>query len=263
MNMSEPGANPPLLRRACGALGLYACFGGALSFGGWALGISRLTDWFQTGISIQPNTALCGMFCGWSLLLLLLGRPRPAAVCGAAVALIGGLTLTQWLTGLSFGIDAVLLFDRDWGGQGVVFPGRMGPPASLAWTLIGTALALTATGRAPKLGSALALLTTAISALSLVGYLYGAEALFALPYLTAIALQTSTFVMAVSLGIIARHPESEPVRTLSTQVRPAFWPVTCCRQCSSCRFCWDFCASKGKSSAYTRPDSVLRYWSWR
>ena len=179
------------------------------------LNIPRLTDWDGNGISIQPNAALCVVFSGVAVLALATHRVRTTAVCGAIVLTISGLTLLQWVSGLSFGIDALLMFGRAWGRVGVVFPGRMGPPGSLCWTLIGAALVLSACPpRLRRAAPALVLTTAALSALSLIGYLYGVEQLYALPYLTVIALQTSTFLLAVSVGIIASHPEREPMRTL-------------------------------------------------
>ena len=197
------------------ALSLYALLGGAVSFSGWPLDIRRFTDWYNVGISIQPNAALCVIFAGLSLVLLSAHRRHLAGFCGAIVLLIGGLTLGQWLSGVSFGIDSWLLFDRDWGRGGVVFPGRMGPPGSLSWTLIGTALMLSAWGqRARRLAPALGITTAAVSGLSLIGYWYGVDQLYSLPYFTVIAAQTSSFVMALSLGIVVGNPGLEPMRTL-------------------------------------------------
>ena len=54
-------------------------------------------------------------------------------------------------------------------------PGRMGPPASLSFLLIGIALCLMTHGRsAHAIAAAMAVAPLAISVLSLTGYLYGA-----------------------------------------------------------------------------------------
>src|SRR5215204_1003354 len=164
------------------ALGAYAAVGGFGSFLGYVLDIPRLTDWLNSAISIQPNAALCVTFSGLALVLIAAHRPRLAAASATLVLLIGASTLLEWITGLSFGHDGLLLFGREWGRMGVVVPGRMGPPGSFSWTLIGTALLLTALSsvqaRWRRLAPGLALITTAISAVSLVGYLYGANLLY-------------------------------------------------------------------------------------
>lgn len=202
-------------RRIALLTGLYVLLGGIGSLAGWMLDIQRLTDWNGNGISIQPNAALCVLFSGAAALALAVKRVRTTTICGAVVLSIGGLTLLEWLSGLSFGIDGLLMFGREWGRVGVLVPGRMGPPGSFCWTLIGASLVLsTCPPRFRRLAPALALTTAAVSGLSLIGYLFGAGQLYSLPYLTIIAFQTTTFIMAVSVGIIACHPEREPMRML-------------------------------------------------
>jgi PAS domain S-box-containing protein len=130
------------------------------------------------------------------------------------VALIGSSTLLQHLSGVDLGTDTLLMFDRLWGRIGVVHPGRMGPPGATSWTLVGLALVV-ATAGGPRTRAAapiLALGAAAISSLSLVGYLYGASELFLVPTLTAIARQTSTFILAASLGLVIALPDHQPMR---------------------------------------------------
>jgi PAS domain S-box-containing protein len=202
-------------RRIALLAGLYACLGGIASLAGWVLDVPRLADWDNDGICILPNATLCASFSGLGLLALAAGRTRVTAGCGAVVLLIGGLTLLQWVSGVSFGIDGLLLFGREWGRVAVATPGRMGPPGSLSWTLIGTALVLTAGPPRPRrLAPPLGVTTVLVSSLSLVGYLYQADDLYALPHVTVIAQQTATFVLAVSVGIVFIHPDREPMRLL-------------------------------------------------
>jgi PAS domain S-box-containing protein len=203
-------------RHICLWSGLYALFGGLTSFLGWAVDVRLLTDWVNSGISIQPNATVCVTASGAALLAYVTGHPRTGAVFGMLVGAIGALTLVQWLTGLSLGIDSLLMFGREWGRVGVVFPGRMGPPGSLSCTLLGVALVLSAASSPDlrKLAPRIALLTFGLSLLSIIGRLYGVDVLYAMPRLTVIALQTATFVAAVSVGIIALHPRHAPMRWL-------------------------------------------------
>jgi signal transduction histidine kinase/ActR/RegA family two-component response regulator len=207
-------------RRITLALGAYALAGGLTSFLGWALDLRRLTDWYDYGISIQPNAALAVACSGAALLLLAADWRGAARALGAVVTLIGGATLFEWLSGAELGIDGLLLFDRHWGRVGVLVPGRMGPPGSLSWTLIGTALMLAShprgAGRAAsrRVAAGLAVFSLCLAFTSLVAYLYGADVLYTVPRLTVIALQTATFIAAVSAGLIAAVPERQPMRGL-------------------------------------------------
>ena len=198
---------------ALALLGIYPVLGGVSSFFGWMFDLPRLTDWTGSGIALLPNAAICCAFCGLGLLLLAKDRATLGATAGLAAALIGGLTLCEWLFGANFGIDSLFMFDREWGSLGVMVPGRMGPAGSLAWTLIGLGLAMSSRrGKLQRLAPPIALLTFGISLLSVTGHVYGVDVLYALPRLSMISLQTASFISALSVGLIVLHPDLAPMR---------------------------------------------------
>ena len=209
-------ASPRWLPWMIAGLGAYASLGGLVSLLGWILDVPRLADWQGNGISIKANPALAAMLSGAALLLVAL---RPAArgsirALGTLVALLGGLTLLEHLSGWNFGIDT-LLFDEPPGARATPAPGRMGIPASTSFTLLGTALILLLGGaRARGASAALGLAVTAIAMLSLTGHLYGAEIMFTLPRLTGLAAQTASMLFALGVGIVASMPDCQPMRTL-------------------------------------------------
>lgn len=224
--------NRPILTRSIDVIaGTYLLIGGVTSFLGWAFDIRRFTDWDNNGISIQPNATICASLTGLALLLLASNRRRGAAAFGLIVLLIGGATGLEWITGFNLGIDSLFMFGREWGRMGVVVPGRMGPPGSLSWTLIGICLVLTAsTTPARRWAPLIALVPLSLSLLSMTGYLYGVDVLYTLPRLTVIAFQTATFIAATSIGLIAavsgagtdalacRYPSDRPDCTASCAV---------------------------------------------
>jgi signal transduction histidine kinase/ActR/RegA family two-component response regulator len=53
-----------------------------------------------------------------------------------------------------------------------------------------------------------------IASLSLAGYVFGADPLYSIPRLTTIAVQTSSILLAVGIGLIAAVPERQPMRGL-------------------------------------------------
>jgi len=227
-------------RTAALVLGLYVLAGGMVSFLGWAANIPRLTDWEANGISIQPLTCIAVVLAGLAAISLTLGRPLMASVAGAVSALIGSTAILQTVSGVDLGIDTLLMFGREWGRGGTVSPGRMGMPGAISWTLLGTALALASvyrlssdTGRSRKAGEAavvLGLAALTISLLSIIGYLYGAEALYTIPRVTVIAIQTSSFIFAAAsalllamngVGLLSAFAEEGPGSTLARRVIPA------------------------------------------
>ncbi|HEY1308561.1 MAG TPA: ATP-binding protein [Vicinamibacterales bacterium] len=198
-------------------LALYALVGGLTSFIGYYADVPRLADWLNSGISIQPNAAIAVMCASLALLLLKAGHRYVAVVFGVLVFAIGSTVLVEIATGIDFGIDGLFLFGREWGRTGVVVPGRMGPPGAASWMMLGLALVFASAARTDRLRAIaplLALLAVGIASLSLIGYLYGVTILYALPTVTVIALQTSTFVLAIAIGVMLTLPEQAPMRLL-------------------------------------------------
>jgi PAS domain S-box-containing protein len=222
------------------ALGLYALVGGLVSMTGWAADIPPLTDWEGKGVSIQPLASLAAILAGMGVLALVAGRPFLTGVLGLIVAALGISAITQTAAGINLGIDTLLMFGRDWGQLGTVSPGRMGIPGAVSWSLLGTAIVLSAVslrsqnvGRPRMSGEAavvLALVALSISLLSLIGYLYGAEALYMIPRVTVIAVQTSSFIFAVAAGLLLTmrdfgllgvFSDEGPGSTLARRIIPA------------------------------------------
>lgn len=206
-----------IVRRIVTALGIYAFVGGLVSFIGWVADAPRLASWDSSGIYMQPNAAVAAMSAGAGLLALAWERRRLAVALGAFVACIGGSVIVQHLSGIDLGIDTPLLFGRAWGRMSVAFPGRMGAPGAVSWTIIGGALVRASRTRnraALRFVPLLGLVTAGISSFALIGHLYGAVALYSLPTSTAIALQAATFIFAVSIGLVIGSFEHEPVRLI-------------------------------------------------
>ena len=201
-------------------LATYALLGGLVSFLAYVADAPRLADWTNAGISIQPNASIAVVAAACAVLLLSAGYMSAARLLGVVVAAIGASVLFQYASGINLGIDNLLLFGREWGNSRVLVPGRMGPPGAISWTMIGVAVVLASIQSRPWARTAapiFALVATAIAVLSLIGYLYGASALYTVPSVTVIALQTSTFILATSLGVVLCVPEHAPVRLLEDE----------------------------------------------
>ncbi len=209
-------------RVMCILLVSYAFFGGAISLIGWIIDIPRFTDWGEHGISIQPNMAVAIMAGSAALASMWRGYSWPAKMFAALVGLIGLSSLFQIVSGLTLSSNTWLFFDRPWGRGWGLTPGQIGAPGSVSLTFIGLSLAIISltshrvvnhtSKRLRLVGVGLALTTLAISALSITGYLFGAEFLYALPRLTVIAFQTATFVFALSMAIILSISDVGPTR---------------------------------------------------
>jgi signal transduction histidine kinase/ActR/RegA family two-component response regulator len=110
------------------------------------------------------------------------------------------------------------LFDEPVGVAGTSAPGRMGPPGASSLVALGVALVvLRRGGRARVLTVALPIAVIAIATLSIIGFLYGAQAMYSIPRLTGIAVQTATMLLALAVGTLALQSDREPTRTLFEQ----------------------------------------------
>lgn len=211
--------DPHSLIRARTLLGIATLLGGTISFCGWAFDVPRLTDWFADGVSIQPNPSLLIVFAGIALVLVQSGPRQLVAILGAVIAVVGALTLSQYVFGIDYGFNHQLTFGREWGHSSTMSPGRMGPPASTSFTLIGTAFLLlglrpAAAARARRYVPMLGIAVCVIGMFSLIGHLFDAKPLYTLPWLTAIALQTALMLIALAVGLVMAVPDREPLRLL-------------------------------------------------
>lgn len=209
-----------LPRIAAIGAGTYAVVAGTVTLLGWTLDIPRLADWLNTGIAMFANTAVCATLSGVGLILLVSGsvglnRHRAIRVVALLVALIGGFTLFEHISGVNLGIDS-LLFNRPWGQRAAASPNRMGPPASTSFLILGMALFLT-TGdsRSRRQALALANVPIAIASLSLIGYWFGSDRLYTVVHLTGIAFQTSSIIAALAVGMMTAIPEHGLVALMS------------------------------------------------
>jgi PAS domain S-box-containing protein len=209
----DSAPRPAETRRAVTALALYAMIAGLITIAGWVFNIPILTDWQGTGIAMYGNTGIASVAAAGALLCLCYGRRRPALALGGFAGLIGLATLIEHASGVSLGIDT-LVFQTHWGFRSNMTPGRMGSPAALSFAL--TAIAAVFLTRSPGTRAApiIGMVIVAIGSLSITGYLFGADPLFATPRLTGISFQTSTILLALGLALVALVPERRPMRTL-------------------------------------------------
>lgn len=192
--------------------GGVAAVAGMLTLAGWAFHLPRLTAW-DNRVAQMPNNAIGVVAAGVGLICWSLYFKRVSAALGAFVALLAIATLFEHATGIDLGIDRLVLF-REWGQRGTVMPGRMGVPGSLSLMIIGGALVLRNFRRTERVGVTGGILAMGIASLSLIGYVFRADPLFAIPRLTTVALQTSLMVFCLGAGLVASVVDRPPLRDL-------------------------------------------------
>lgn len=185
MDTSEPRA----VARAIAVsrvIALLAIGVGSAVLLGWTFGLERLTRVLPgTGV-MKPWSALSFVCAGLSLTCLHAraarspGRARagvPCRILALPVASIGALTLFEYLSGLSLGVDS-LLFADSVRATHLPWPGRMTAAAGAGFLGLGSSLVFIdrRLGRLPA-HQVLAAVPGMTGLLGLLGYLYGPESL--------------------------------------------------------------------------------------
>src|SRR5690606_27379173 len=113
---------------------------------------------------------------------------------------------------INLGIDT-LLFDESPGSPATAAPNRMGPHAAASFMMLAVGFWMAVRSPRGVLPVLLPILVLLSVTLSLLGFLYRAEAMFTVPL--GIAVQTATMLAALAGALIAAQPHREPVRTLT------------------------------------------------
>ena len=184
---------------------------------GWTLDITALRNVLPGQPQMVPNTALAFILTSVSLWLLRAeesaGRwRRHARACAGAAAVLGLLTLSEYLSGRDLKIDA-LLFGGSLRGAAASFPGRPSPHTALSFLLVGIALLLLSARscRAHGLAQLFTLAAFLVALLALVGYFYEVTFLYGITSHTGMALHTALTFILLSLGILFARTDRGPM----------------------------------------------------
>jgi len=197
---------------------ISAAVGLAVLFG-WIFDVHALIRISPGFATMKVNTALAFFLSGialWSLLRVGQGNtasPLPVKrakllpqVCAVIIALIGLLTLSEFLFGWDL-IDNLIV--RDHHTLHTPHPGRMSPATALAFVLLGAAFLMmdleTRSGKRPAQWLVLPVFLD--SFVALLGYAYGVESLYRVGAYASIALHTALLNILVSAGVLFARPD--------------------------------------------------------
>lgn len=156
---------------------------------GWIFGIPVLTSIVPGLVSMKFNTALGFLLLAGSLYAALEYRPAWQLWLALPAAVLGLMTLFEYVSGINLGIDQALFQDN----SRSIYPGRMTPLSAVNFLLLSGALLTPSFKRCNYIKEALALLLALSSTFAIVGYIYGVPALYS-------ALSDSPTAMAMHTG---------------------------------------------------------------
>lgn len=203
------------LRLYAAAAAVVVALVGSLVLVGWAFNLGILKGVSLGLVTMKVNAALSFILAGlslWSVPAVRGGRELPAGIltshiCAAGVLVIGGLTLSQDIGDLNFGIDQLLFPDTD--SVDTHNPGRMSPVTALNFMLVGAGLLLlrTETRRGYRPAEFLVIPIIIISLLTLIGYLYDFRPLYKFDLHSAMAVHTAGTFVLLGTAVLASCPD--------------------------------------------------------
>ncbi|MDP2310734.1 MAG: ATP-binding protein [Pseudomonadota bacterium] len=194
---TEPHPRAPAVEpipRAARAAALAGALLGLIGVLGWLLDLPAALDVLPSLPKMQPNTALALVACG--LALALPDRAGNLARLAALFpAVIGVLTMLEYVTGGDFGIDDLFV-------RGTM---RMAPQTAVSFVFTALAVLARRTPGWERLVQPLALVPAALCYLSLVGLLFDAQ-VPVFPLATTMALNTGVAFLLVAFGLALSQP---------------------------------------------------------
>jgi PAS domain S-box-containing protein len=178
---------------------------GALALIGWLFNVADLKSVYGA-ITMKANTTVALILAGVSLFYLRDNRSLPrriGEICAALIAILGLMTLSEHVFGWNLHIDQ-LLFEEAPGALATTSPNRMGVTASSCLAMSGISMLLLNRRKLISVAQVLTILAGLWALLSVIGYAYQAEQLYAIAPYTGIALHTAVALFLLSLGILVR-----------------------------------------------------------
>lgn len=178
---------------------------------GFAVGIRALASLNPGHAPMKPNSALCILALATAVRALasdsLFGAQRGVLRFAAGFALLVSITtLCEYLFGFSFGIDEIVLRDP-WTDPALAPPGRTGRATAGAITLLSVAVLLAERGFAYTFAQALAIAAGSVGALALVGYAFGAKALYVYGSYSSVGPSVALSLVLLAAGMLAAAPD--------------------------------------------------------
>ncbi len=189
--------------------GTVALFGWVTLAAGWTLGFARLERAVPLLAYVEANSALCHGLAGTALGLGFATRRRRtfAVIAGLLIAVMGALTLAEYILAQPLGIDDLIARNEPRPDRG-----RMSPMASCGFLLIGTALGLSPLRGARAAGAAqgLAAAVLALALVALAGYAYEVRSLYRVAFYSSVALPSALAFASLAIALFLSRLDAWP-----------------------------------------------------
>ncbi|MFF2202286.1 SpoIIE family protein phosphatase [Streptomyces sp. NPDC058145] len=191
---------------------LVAAALGASGLAGWIFDVDVLRRVPGADSTMSANTAVALLALGVSLFLMARAHATrwvntAARAAAVLAALIGGLTIVEYVTGSALGIDE-LLFRDDTARVATEVPGRMAPNTATALLIGGVAALCASTPRLPAWASQVpGLAVLALGMLRLYGLAYAVPELERFGAYKGMALYTGLALVLLGIAVFLARPD--------------------------------------------------------
>lgn len=179
---------------------------------GWMFDIPVLKEIVPGFVPMMFNAALCFVLFGSALLARqsskTLYNKTIFASLSVSGAVIGSITLLQFLFHFNIGLDELFMPDTEKVSSSHLYPGRMAYNAAINFSLLGIGfILLNAKSRiANLLAQYLFHAVSILSIVALIGYLYGVSLFNTLLYVSSMATHTAILFLLLSIGAAMLNP---------------------------------------------------------
>ncbi len=199
--------------------GLLALLG-ATVVAGWYLHNSVLLQISQSYVPMQFNTALSFLAVGVSLCLAAHAKHIAAALTSLIAGIFGLLTILEYVSGVSLGIDQLLM--RTYIMTTIRFPGRMAASTAFCFLVASFAFWLSwhaATSKKWPLVGIIGSLIASFGAIGVLGYFTNLPVSFVWGNFSSMAVHTALAFMVLGCGLVAHTLRNEAL----LQVESGVW----------------------------------------
>jgi signal transduction histidine kinase len=218
---SEAQARLQLFRKLVHLASIAVLATGLVVLAGWLFDLPTVKSLLPSLSEMKANTALGFVLAGAALWLRLLAQRRRVLawlppILAAAVALLGIITLSEYVFSRDLGIDQMLFNDP--GAAHTASPGRMAPHTAFGFALLGTALLLLGfrQRRCDQIAEYLCFAVHLVSLAALIGYAYSVASFYRLASFAGMSLHTAAAFFVLTLGVLFAHPERGAVSILAS-----------------------------------------------
>ena len=179
---------------------------------GWVFSIQGLKSFIPGYLAMKFNPALCFVFLGFALFITQFPfkkyNSQAFLILSFLALVLSSVSLLEDLFHFNAGIDQLIFADKAAIADKYPFPGRMAANTALCFVILSVSFFGFATRRQVVcvISQYLLHVVTAISAVAIIGYLYGLALFYNLSYVSSMAVHTAVTLFLISIAASLLHP---------------------------------------------------------